>query len=228
MSVRRKTLDPPANKTERGLLEGGPGDNGAIAFWEDTLRYLYLPRLKNRDVLAQAISSGAASLDSFGTPYGQHDDRFDGFQFGSGNVQLDNTLLLIEPDAARRYEESHCKKEVSSLEAVAGLGETQLETGSPGAVPIVADGARKTRDSAAGSSPSVSFHGTAEVAPATAKMRLVQIGDEIVSVLGSDPNAGVKVVVEISAEFPDGAKDTIKRAVSENAQSLGLKNADWE
>src|SRR4029453_1950616 len=62
-----------------------------------------------------------------------------------------------------------------------------------------------------------SFHGTAVVAPAAAKMRLVQIADEIVSVLVSDPNATVKVVVEISAEFQDGAKDNLRRAVSENA-----------
>ena len=27
---------------------------GALAFWEDTLRYLYLPRLKTRNVLEQA------------------------------------------------------------------------------------------------------------------------------------------------------------------------------
>ena len=47
-------------------------------------------------------------------------------------------------------------------------------------------------------------------------------------VLVSDPNASVKVVVEISAEFPDGAKDQVKRAVSENSRSLGLKSADWE
>jgi hypothetical protein len=67
-----------------------------------------------------------------------------------------------------------------------------------------------------------------DVPPATAKMRLVQIADEIVSLLASDPNASVKVVLEISAEFPNGAKDTMKRAVSENANSLGLKSADWE
>jgi hypothetical protein len=57
---------------------------------------------------------------------------------------------------------------------------------------------------------------------------MVQIAEEIVSLLVSDPNASVKVVVEISAEFPDGAKDHLKRAVSENSRSLGLKSADWE
>ena len=59
-------------------------------------------------------------------------------------------------------------------------------------------------------------------------MRLVQIADEIVSVLCSDPNARVRLVVEMSAEFPEGASDTVKRAVFENARSLGLKSADWE
>jgi len=34
--------------------------------------------------------------------------------------------------------------------------------------------------------------------------------------------------VEISAEFPNGVSDTVKRAVSENARSLGLKPPDWE
>ena len=73
-----------------------------------------------------------------------------------------------------------------------------------------------------------SFHGTADIPAATAKMRLVQLADEIVSVLNSDPNAAVKLVVEISAEFPEGATKTVKRAVSENARSLGLKTSDWE
>jgi uncharacterized protein len=45
-------------------------------------------------------------------------------------------------------------------------------------------------------------------------MRMVQIAEEIVSVLVSDPNASVKVVVE----FPEGTKDAVKRAVSENAR----------
>ena len=35
------------------------------------MRYLYMPRFKNRDVLAQAIRAGAASRDFFGTAYGE-------------------------------------------------------------------------------------------------------------------------------------------------------------
>ena len=205
--------------------EGQPAA-GAMAFWEDTLRYLYLPRLKNRDVLAQAIRSGVASRDFFGTAYGQHDSTFEGFQFGSPAVQFDDTLLLIEPEAARAYEAAHAKPVVLPPRA----GGDPSDKGGPPIVPPGPGGGEGGKPTIA--PPPVararSFHGTADVSAATAKMRLVQIAEEIVSVLLQDPNAAIKVVVEISAEFPGGAQDGIKRAVSENAKTLGLKAADWE
>ncbi len=72
------------------------------------------------------------------------------------------------------------------------------------------------------------FYGSADIPTATAKFRLVQIAEEIIAVLGSDPNATVKVTLEISADFPNGASDQVKRAVSENANALGFKTKTWE
>lgn len=186
---------------------------GAMAFWEDTLRYLYLPRLKRRDVLEQAIVKGAGSRDFFGTAYGQHESIFDGFKFSDSNVQLDDTLLLIEPEAAKAYQAAHLP--------VAPPGPTPPGPIPPGPTPpgpVLPGTTQKPH----------TFIGTADVKAATAKMRLVQIADEIISVLASDSQATVKVSVEIIAEFPNGAADQVKRAVSENAKSLGLKNVNWE
>jgi uncharacterized protein len=190
----------------------------AGTFFEDTLRYLYMPRFKNRDVLAQAIRSGAASRDFFGTAYGQTGDGFEGFELGHGNVIFDDTLLLIEPERARRYEEAIRPASIP----ITPTPEQGAETRKPIEQPEATAGgsARPAR--------AKSFHGAAEIPTATAKMRLVQIADEIVSVLCSDPNASVKLTVEISADFPEGSSDTVKRAVTENARSLGLKIADWE
>ena len=192
---------------------------GAAAFFEDTLRYLYMPRFKNRDVLAQAIRSGAASRDFFGTAYGQSGSTFDGFQLGSGNVIFDDTLLLIEPTVAASYEAANRpaapELTLTPNQPPGGTsGRPQL-----GVTPPVTGGvATKPR----------AFHATAVVPAATAKMRLVEIAEEIVSVLASDPNATVRLAVEISADFPDGASESMKRAVSENARSLGISKADWE
>jgi predicted AAA+ superfamily ATPase len=198
----------------------------ASTFWEDALRYLYLPRLKNRDVLSQAIRAGAATKDFFGTAYGQSNGKYDGFKLGDAGIQIDDTLLLIEPNAAKLYEEAQTPAPMP----VPPTGGDPGQPGGPIPTPSTTTGGN---GSGAGKGTPIpqapkSFHGTVDVPPATAKMRLVQIADEIVSLLASDPNASVKVVLEISADFPDGAKDTIRRAVSENANSLGLKSADWE
>jgi hypothetical protein len=184
---------------------------GAMAFWEDTLRYLYLPRLKSRDVLGQAIRNGVASRDFFGTAYRQTGDTFEGFAFGKSDIQFDDTLLLIEPEAAHAYEQAHRTPPPTSRD------ETVPSPVVPGPDPIqpVAKAPR-------------SFHGTAEIPASTAKVGMIALADEIISVLASDPNATVKVTVEVSAEFPGGTKEHVKRAVSQNAAELGLETADWE
>jgi hypothetical protein len=197
----------------------------AVDFWEDTLRYLYLPRLKERGVVAQAIVKGAGTRDFFGTAYGEHEGKFDGFKFGDANVQFDDTLLLIEPDTANAYEAANQPAPPS--------GPTPPGPVPPGPTPPgpVPPGPTPPGPTPPGPSPlpkAKSFHGSAEVAPAAAKMRLVQIAEEIISILTTDPNASVTVTVEISAEFPDGVSDQLKRAISENADTLGFKLKSWE
>jgi uncharacterized protein len=191
----------------------------AMEFWEHSVRYLYLARLKTRDVLAAAIRSGAGSKDFFGTAEGQNGNKFEGFRFGDTGVTLSDTLLLIEPEAAKQY-----AIETKKLVVVVPPGGGSLIPGGDGTgiEPIKpGDGGKKaTRPT--------SFHGTVGVSAATAKIKLVQIADEIVSLLVSDPHAAVTITLEIAAEFPRGATDSIKRSVSENASALGFKSKEWE
>ena len=63
---------------------------------------------------------------------------------------------------------------------------------------------------------------------ASAKVKLLTLGEEIIAVLAADSGATVSVTVEISARFPGGVPDHVNRAVSENAAQLGFKIADWE
>jgi predicted AAA+ superfamily ATPase len=206
----------------------------ASDFWEDTRRYLYLPRLKNRDVLAQAVVKGAGTTDFFGTAYGEHEGKFDGFKFGDANVQLDDTLLLIEPAAASAYEAANQPKPAPTVTPPGGGSLTPLDSYS---TPVIND--REDLAPVPGSGPSThptpaaptkakSFVGSADVSPAAAKMRLVQIAEEIIAVLAADPNANIKVRVEIQADFAHGAQDQTKRAVSENAKTLNFGTAEWE
>lgn len=218
----------------------GKAAAGAMAFWEDTLRYLYLPRLKNRDSLIQAIRTGAASADFFGTAYGQEGDKYTGFHVGEGNVQFDDTLLLIEPAAALEYQTSLRKVEVVDT----GDGAGNTDTGTSGGTTIGVIGGTEPISGGAdtginggakpigpGPVPAVkrkSFHGSIQIKPSTAKMHLVQVAEEIIQLLTSDPNAALEITLEINAEFANGASDQIKRAVSENAKALGFQSSEWE
>jgi hypothetical protein len=56
----------------------------------------------------------------------------------------------------------------------------------------------------------------------------ILFADEIVNLLSTDPNATVKVRVEIRADFEGGVSDSTRRAVSENATSLGFTTKEWE
>lgn len=213
---------------------------GALAFWEDTLRYLYLPRLKTRSVLEQAIVKGAASRDFFGTAYGQHDGTFDGFKLGDSNIQLDDTLLLIEPQTAQQYESAkiaaqqaaQATQAAAAQAAAADAGSTDgagITYPLPSSQPLPSLETRGSATTAPAGAPKAhTFIGTAEISAAAAKMRLVQIAEEIISQLASDPQASVRISLEIQADFPGGVSDQIKRAVSENATSLGFKNKTWE
>jgi predicted AAA+ superfamily ATPase len=194
----------------------------ALAVWEDMLKYTFMPRLRSRSVLEQAIAKGAATKDFFGTAYGEASGTYQGFQLGGSNVQVDDTLLLIEPNVARAYEEAHAapppgpkptSKRPSPVAPGPGTGP------GPGPAPAPGPAAPKLAKS---------FFGSVEVSAATAKMKLVTIADEVIALLAQDPTATVRVTVEISADFPAGAPEPTKRAVSENAASLAFSSKAWE
>lgn len=207
--------------------------NGVVAVptktvWDDIEKHLFMPRLANRGVLEQAILKGCESRDFFGTSYSQSGDRFEGFKFGEAHVQVDNTLLLIDPAAAAAYAAAQKQAESPEAAPIQGTG-SQMPVGGP----TPASAIKQTPGSASASTAASvararSFHGHVEISAATAKMKLVSISEEVISVLALDPNATVKVTVEIDAEFPQGASEQTKRAVSENATALGFKSKVWE
>lgn len=204
---------------------------GAMEFWKDSLRYLYLPRLKNRDVFGSAIRAGMASEDFFGAAYGQEGGKYEGFRFGGGGdeVVIEDALVLIEPGEARRYASGLKQPEVVGPGVVEPgvVGPSGKGTGTTGGGTVTGAGVG-VQDSPVVTKKVGSFAGSVEVPADTAKMKLVTIAEEVVNLLTSDPSATVRVTIEIAAEFPAGVSDAIKRAVSENATSLGFKTKEWE
>ena len=197
----------------------------AKQFWEDSLRYLYLPRLRSRSVLEDVVRKGSSSRDFFGTAYGKKGDKYEGFQLGSG-ASYDDTLMLIEPGAAAAYEAANKAPAptVGGTTAAGGAAPIGPTGGTTVAVPPITSGpggmtpARRYRV----------FRGAVGVNSTLAKSQLNKIAEEVIALLTADPNATVNVTLEIDAEFDRGVDDSVKRSVTENAGSLGFKTKDWE
>ena len=207
--------------------KAGKATVGAVAFWEDTLRYLYLPRLKTREVLANVVRTGAASKDFFGTAYGHTEGKYEGFEFGNGDISFNDTLLLIESEAAIQYAIEQKKLVVVIPPEAEKPDAPTAVTG--GAATKVTDSGKKPLGIGLTVTPRAkSFRGSVEVSASLAKSKLNTIAEEVIKLLDSDPNATIRITLEIDAEFPQGASDTIKRSVSENATSLGFKAKEWE
>ncbi len=205
----------------------------AETVWQDTLKYLYLPRLRSRMVLEQAIQQGGAVEDFFGTALGEKEGRYEGFQIGESLMQVDNTVLLVEPGAAKAY------RDTNSLRVAEGAQE-EYGTGTHGKPRLAETPGLFDRTNSGGKEREAvpreglqaggakSFIGSVEVKPEMAKLRMTEIANEVISVLVGDPRATITVRVEISAEFPGGVADHVRRAVSENATALKFKLATWE
>jgi hypothetical protein len=197
----------------------------AMAVWGDMEKYLYLPRLKSRQVFEQALVKGAGGKEFFGTALAEYSGKYEGFKLADSNVQLDDTLLLIEPTAAATYQASVVAAppvpppDGKTGEAPAPFG------GGPGSAPVPGGTSKP------GKTGPNRFFASVEVNPALAKANLVTLAEELIAVLSSDPNSTVSVVVELSADFPRGASANVKRAVTENLANLKMlkfKTNGWE
>jgi len=193
--------------------------------WEDMQRYLYMPRLRTREVLTETIRKGGASEDFFGTALGKVDDRYEGFSLSQPISGWDDALLLIEPAEAMAYKERRDRESKvvgPTTDPTGGGNEPSVTVPLPPSMPPIQPPVQ----------PSVSTHrsfrGAVSVRAAGAKAELNQIAQEIIALLARDPHADIRVTLEIDATFAKGAADDMRRNVSENATTLGFTTREWE
>ncbi len=216
------------NQLKRWFWTDGSADVKAGEFWENTCRYLYLPRLQSRDVLRRTIEAGAGTRDYFGLAAGRDGEKYIEFTFGKGrrSIIVDDSLLLIEPATAAAYEES-IRPLDAPYPAGTPLGNSDVQEGSvaaigrrtlTGAGPVLIDlSSVKTR-----------FYGYTEIDPLTPKIAFDQIVDEVILQLTPRPDTKVTIKIEISAVDGGGFDENLQRAVRENCTHLGFESAEFE
>jgi predicted AAA+ superfamily ATPase len=195
---------------------------------DDFARYLYLPRLRDSEVLLGAVRDGLGLLvwtkDSFAyaDSFDEAAGRYRGLRCGRlVNVTKDNmTGLLVRPDRAVKQQEEDAVPVPGGDGGISpGSGGTAVTPPGPGGTepPGPAVAARPKR-----------YYGTVVLDSTRVGRDASRVADEVISHLSGLVGAKVKVTLEIEAQMPDGASEQVVRTVTENGRTLKFSSQGFE
>jgi predicted AAA+ superfamily ATPase len=197
--------------------------------WSYYTQYLYLSRLRDQEVLRQAIIDGLASQDYFG--YAQAKDekgRYQGFIYHElgARVYIDQQSLLIEPNVAK----------VVSIQRE----EEQKQTQQTAATRMEMQKKQHTFQSAEQGSTQQSpkpklvqkryqrMNGIASIPPERVMFHVNQLWEEIIQLLVKIDQAELDIRLDLEVKVPAGLPEHVVRAVRENAHQLGVRVEFYE
>lgn len=219
------------SQLQRYYWHGGQQHVAAVDFWQDSLRYLYLPRLKNEDVYRTTIANGATSLDFFGLAWGQTEGGYEGFSLGKATIpMLDASFLLIEPATAAAYQarlDAERAAEEGKDETPRQPGQGGQEAGQPNDT-LLKPTAGGLPASEAPTPQKTRFYGRVQLEPVKAKLDFAQIVDGVLEQFTARHNTKVAIKIEIEADCEDGFDDGVQRTVRENCNELKFESAEFE
>jgi hypothetical protein len=206
---------------------------------DDFAKYLYLPRVKNAQVILDAIQDGVGLLtwaqDTFGYAdlYDATAGRYRGLEAGRRpTVSLNASSVVVKPDVAAVQIEKDSAPATTTATGSgngegAGTGAGTTGGGSAGTGGETGKGAGD-----GGTKPKTPvlrrFHGSAKIDATRLSRDVDLIASSVVQHLAGLLDAKVTITLEIEAEIPSGAPDNVVRTVTENCRTLKFENQGFE
>lgn len=180
-------------------------------------RYIYLPRLKNQEVLIRAVQAAVSTMVPGPFAYAERWDETADTYLGlaieraaSAVVVIDSDSVIVKPEVAETHRPAPAQP---------GVGDTPSGTGDSAPAP---DG--QSTDSGPATPPAdkkpTRFSGAVMISPDRPARDIHQIVEAIVEQLTTLPGSQVKLRLEIEAEVPDGLERAKVRTLVENANTL--------
>ena len=184
--------------------------------WEYLNRYTYLPRLKNREVLAKTVQAAVGGMLPGPFAYAERWDEANGTYAGlaistAGNVQvvIDSESVIVRPDVA----EAHRPKRTD------GPG-PEVPPSGPGPAP--GRGGEGPAQTPPKEQAPTRFIGTVMISPDRPAREMHRVVEAIIEQLTTLPGSEVSLKLEIDAEVPSGLDRAKVRTLLENATTLGF------
>lgn len=195
-------------------------------------KYLYLPRLRDTDVLIRAASDGVRLInwqqDSFGFAerYDEAQGRYLGLRAGPNNAPKDEAVadgLVVKPAITAEQ----LARGAGTAAGTSASGAAEAGVGSAAAAGVgtaTATGAVASRKPAA----PTRFFAKVALDPQRPARDASNIAQEVVQHLTGIVGAKVQVTLEVHAEIPEGVPENVVRTVTENCRTLKFKDFGFE
>jgi hypothetical protein len=221
----RMRLDDPDQLASRWA----DGHVTVATLWDDFAKYIYLPRLRDQEVLLDTVRDGPASTawqsEGFGVAVGYDEvaARYVGLVGGSHPGAVSLSALVVRPAVALAQLQRDADEQ-----AAAGVGSGGAGPGPAAGVGVgggaprgVGTGLVHGGPDATPAKPAAAvFRGTVTLDPHRPVKGFGDVSKELLDHLASQVGAEVEVRVEIVARKPDGFPDHTVRTVTENARAL--------
>jgi hypothetical protein len=188
--------------------------------WEYLAQYVYLPRLRDHDVLLDAVQDGVGRLDPpFAYATGKDDQGYHTgvlFQDMSGSIYFDERSLIVHPEHVNR------KPAPEPPQAKNGGGDREPGKTSK---PAVGTGGKPEPKP---ERPLVRYYGRVEVDPQRVNREIGLIVEEVIQRLTSQVGTQVEIALEIKAQRPEGFDTQTVRTISENSRTLKFEDFGFE
>jgi hypothetical protein len=191
--------------------------------WEYLNRYVYLPRVKNRETLVRTVQSSISGLVpgpfAFAEGWDENTSLYSGIAInnaGSSIVSLDSGSVIVAPKIAEDFRLAPLKTK-PDIEPGKGTGPSAGPSGSQGPGRTgQPEGQPKSE------AKPTRFSGTVLISPDRPARDIHQIIEAIVEQLTTIPGSDVSLKLEINAEIPSGLDRNKVRTLVENANTLGF------
>jgi hypothetical protein len=202
---------------------------------EDMAKYLYLPRLRDDDVLLAAIREGvaprliASETFAYAERWDDQRKRYIGLAAGRTiRVLLEGDSLLVKPDvAAAQLAAEQAQQPGPTVAGGNGNGGQPPAVTPPGPGVVTPPIGPVTPPPVEPPKPR-RFFGSVILDPLRLARDADRIAHEVVQHLSGMDGAKVKVTLEVHADIPDGAPPEMVRTITENCRTLRFESQGFE